>query len=198
MMRLFIAVDLPEVNDNNEPIQFANMQLLIDQAIPDFRPTKTFHTTLVFIGSVSDSLVPKIKTAIERAVNAFINDQKNGLANGIGGIMMQQGASLMGKNAIAMKLSDNYELAVLALELRKYFNEYQLPHDRHEEINLHVTLGRIAPENKNAIEIRRFLELLPAPIGARAQLQETFTAHTITLYQSLQGSEYIPLARYKI
>ena len=197
MPRLFIALDLPEVNDTNTPIQFANMQLLIDQAIPNFRPSQKFHATLVFIGEVAETLIPTIKAVLERSVSAFINEQKDGLANGIHGLMIMQGAHLMGKNAIAMKLNEEYLLMTLVQELHKILHEQKIRHSD-QEINLHVTLGRIPEENKNNIEIKKFLELLPAPMGARAQLEETFTAHTITLYQSLPNSEYIPLVRYKI
>lgn len=197
MLRLFIALDVPEINDQNEPIQFANMQLLIDQAIPNFKPSKSFHVTLVFIGSVQEALIPTIKSAIERAVSLFVNEQKDGIANGVPGLLITQGAHFMGKNAIAMKLVDNYLLDTLVLALHTSLEEYKVPHDRHDEPkNFHITLGRISHDHN--LEVKRFLELLPAPIGSREQLQETFTAPTIALYQSLPGSEYVSLARYKI
>lgn len=198
-VRLFIALDLPTVNDQNEPIQFANSQLLIGHALSDFRPVKSFHVTLVFIGSVNESLVPAIKIAIERAVAQFINEQKQGLTNGIGQLMIKPGAAIMGKNAIALSLVDNYLIESLITSLLTIFQEYQIPHAApHEALNLHVTIGRVPVDVKKQVETKRFLELLPAPIGGRAQLNETFTASTITLYESRPNSAYVPLAVFKI
>ena len=198
MIRLFIALDVPEINDNNEPIQFTNMQLLIDQAIPGFRPSKTFHTTLVFIGPVQDTMIPTIKIAVERAISVFVNEQKRGIANGLPGLMIKQGARVMGKNAIAMALTDNYLLTTLVAALHKSLEEYHVLHEKQNEPkDFHITLGRIAHDH-NHNDIERFLEMLPAPIGSREQLQETFSAPTVTLYESLPHSEYISLARYKI
>lgn len=198
-VRLFIALDLPTVNDQNEPIQFANSQLLIGQALSDFRPVKSFHVTLVFIGSVNGSLVPAIKIAVERAVAQFINEQKQGLTNGIGQLMIKPGAAIMGKNAIALSLVDNYLIESLIATLFQVFQEYQIPHAaRHETLNLHVTIGRVPIDVKKQAETKRFLDLLPSPIGGRAQLSETFTSSTITLYESHPNSEYVPLAVFKI
>lgn len=87
-VRLFVALDLPTVNDQNEPIQFASMQLLIGESIIGFRPVKSFHSTLVFIGSVFEKLIPTIKIALERAVQLYISEQKKGLVNGIGQLMI--------------------------------------------------------------------------------------------------------------
>ncbi len=198
-IRLFIALDLPLVNDQNEPIQFANAQLLISQAVANFRPVKNFHVTLVFIGSVNESLVPAIKIAIERAVAQFSNEQKQGLINGIGQLMLKPGAAIMGKNAVALSLIDNYLIESLIATLLTVFQQYQIPHaERHEGLNLHVTIGRVPIDVKKQIDTKRFLDLLPAPIGGRAQLNETFTASTITLYESHPNSEYTPLATFKI
>lgn len=198
-IRLFIALDLPLVNDQNEPIQFVNSQLLIIQAVADFRPVKNFHVTLVFIGSVNESLVPAIKIAIERAVAQFSNEQKQGLINGIGQLMLKPGAAIMGKNAVALSLIDNYLIESLIATLLTVFQQYQIPHaERHEGLNLHVTIGRVPIDVKKQIDTKRFLDLLPAPIGGRAQLNETFTASTITLYESHPNSEYTPLATFKI
>ena len=127
-IRLFIALDLPLVNDQNEPIQFANAQLLISQAVANFRPVKNFHVTLVFIGSVNESLVPAIKIAIERAVAQFSNEQKQGLINGIGQLMLKPGAAIMGKNAVALSLIDNYLIESLIATLLTVFQQYQIPH----------------------------------------------------------------------
>ena len=199
-MRLFIALDLPAVNDQNEPIQFVNTQLLIGQAIPDFRLVKSFHVTLIFIGEVAESVVPTIKIALERAVQEFIAEKKRGLANGIGGFMIMPGAAIMGKNAVAMKLIESPLLNILIEQLRKTLKENRICFDERYSISAsaHVTLGRVPIEYKKQIEIKRFLELLPAPIGSRAALQETFTAHTITLYESLPQSEYRAIETYKI
>ena len=198
-IRLFVALDLPLVNDQNEPIQFANVQLLIGQAIADFRPVKSFHITLAFIGSVNQSLVPQIKISINAAVAQFINEQKQGLTNGIGQIMIKPGATIMGKNAVALSLIDNYLIQVLIDTLLRTFDQYQIPHAaRHEALHLHVTIGRVPIDAKKQDDTKRFLELLPAPIGGRAPLNETFTATTITLYESHPNSEYVSLAVFKI
>lgn len=197
--RLFVSLDLPLINDQNEPIQFANSQLLIGQAIADFRPVKSYHVTLVFIGSVNQSLVPQVKIALERAVAQFINEQKQGLTNGIGQLMIKPGASIMGKNAIALSLVDNYLIQALIDTIIKTFEQYQIPHAaRHEALSLHVTIGRVPIDAKKQVDTKRFLDLLPAPIGGRAQLNETFTATAITLYESHPNSEYVPLATFKI
>ncbi len=198
-IRLFIALDLPLVNDQNEPIQFANSQLLIGQAVADFRPVKSFHVTLLFIGSVNQSLLPAIKIATERAVVQFVNEQKQGLSNGIGQLMLKPGAAIMGKNAIAISLVDNYLIEALIDTLFAVFQQYQIPHAaRHEILSLHVTIGRVPVDAKKQVETKRFLDLLPSPIGGRAQLNETFTATTITLYESHPNSEYVPLAVFNI
>lgn len=198
-IRLFVALDLPSVNDQNEAIQFANSQLLIGQAIENFRPVKNFHVTLVFIGSVNKSLVPEIKIATERAVAQFVNEQKQGLLNGMGQLMLKPGASIMGKNAIALSLIDNYLIEVFIETLLRTFEQYQIPHaTRHEDLNLHVTIGRVPLDAKKQADTKRFLDLLPTPIGARAQLSETFTASTLTLYESRPNSEYTPLATFKV
>ncbi len=198
-VRLFIALDLPTINDQNRPIQFANTQLLISQAIEDFRPVNHFHLTLLFIGSVPLEQVPKIKDIIHQAIKQFIDEYKEGLSNGIGGFMMMPGAAIMGKNAVAMKLVDNYLVSALIALLVTSFEENDLMHDKHAgESLLNVTLGRVGQESKKQEDIKRFLELLPAPIGGRAQLKETFTAQSVTLYKSMPNSEYIPLATYLI
>lgn len=198
-VRLFVALDLPLINDQSEPIQFADSQLLISQAITDFRPVKSFHVTLVFIGSVNRSLIPQIKLSIEKAVTEFITEQKQGLTNGIRQLMIKPGATIMGKNAVALALIDNYLIEMLINTLLRAFEQFQIPHAaRHEELNLHITIGRVPVEFKKHIDTKRFLDLLPAPIGGRAQLNETFTAGSITLYESHPNSDYIPLAVFKI
>ena len=70
--------------------------------------------------------------------------------------------------------------------------------ERHEALNLHVTIGRVPIDVKKQVDTKRFLDLLPAPIGGSAQLNETFTASTITLYESHPNVEYTPLATFKI
>lgn len=105
----------------------------------------------------------------------------------------------MGKNAVALQLIDNYQLNALANVLLKTLQESHIQHDeRHAAPNMHVTIGRIPIEKKKQIEVTRFLAQLPAPVGSSEQLNQTFTAHAITLYQSLPNSEYISLARYSI
>jgi 2'-5' RNA ligase len=198
-IRLFVALDLPLVNDQNGPIQFTNSQLLIGQAIADFRPVKSYHVTLVFIGLVNQSLIAQIKIALERAIAQFVNEQKQGLTNGIGQLMIKPGASIMGKNAVALSLVDNYLIEALIDTILRTFQQYQIPHAaRHEALSLHVTIGRVPIDAKKQVDTKRFLDLLPAPVGGRAQLNETFTATTISLYESHPNSEYVPLAVFKI
>lgn len=198
-IRLFVALDIPGVNDDNEPIQFANTQLLLCQAIEDFKPVSRFHITVLFIGSVLEEDTAQIKSVLARTVKQFLVEYKQGIANGISGFMLEPGASLMGKNAVVMKLVDNYLVIELASLLSKAFKQHDLPFDeRASNPILHITLGRVSSQRKKEADIKRFLELLPAPIGGRAQLKETFSAPTLTLYQSLPNSEYIPLVQYKI
>jgi 2'-5' RNA ligase len=59
-MRLFIAVDL-----ENEDY-FRGIQKQLDKELSDLTLTKTYHLTLKFLGEVDDSLVPKIKEALEK------------------------------------------------------------------------------------------------------------------------------------
>ena len=113
--------------------------------------------------------------------------------------MIKPGASIMGKNAVALSLVDNYLIETLTHTLIKIFEQYHIPHaERHEELNLHVTIGRVPVDIKKQADTKRFLDFLPSPIGGRAQLNETFTASTVTLYESHPNSEYVPLAVFNI
>jgi|GEM_PF-6779902 2'-5' RNA ligase len=196
---LFIALDIPGVNDQNEPIQFANSQLLISQAVPGFRPVTKLHATILFLGSLNDEQTGQVKIALKRATQEFINQHKRGLTNGIAGFMIYPGVAVMGKNAVALKLVDNALVNELLSTVLRVFKEYGInPEGPHENFDLHVTIGRIPPTLKSDYETQRFLEQLPAPIGGRAQLKETFTVSTLSLYKSLPGSEYTVIESYKI
>jgi 2'-5' RNA ligase len=198
-IRLFIALDLPEVNDQGEPIGYADVQLLLKNAFPNFRPTSKVHVTLVFIGSVAQSSVSGVKDAVATAVHEFIDTQNEGLANGISGLMVEPGGQILGKNAVAFKVADNQMVLRLILYLQTALKEAGIDFDipSHEQL-AHVTIGRIPMDTVDEIQLQRILQQLQAPLGARANAQEAFTASTITLYQSLPGSNYIPLQTYAV
>ena len=198
-IRLFIALDLPEVNEQEETIGYADVQLLLKNAFPDFRPTSKVHVTLVFIGSVVQSTVSVVKEAIASAVHEFIETENEGLANGISGLMVEPGAEILGKNAVAFKIADNQMILRLILYLHTALKQAGIDFDvpSHEQL-AHVTIGRMPMDTVDEVQLQRILRQLQAPLGARANAQEAFTAHTITLYQSLPGSNYIPLQTYPV
>jgi 2'-5' RNA ligase len=198
-MKLFVALDLPEVNDQGSPIQYENVQLLIKNSFPDFRPAPSLHVTLVFIGTVSSESLPVIEGAVDDAMRQFVAIEKRGLSSGISGLMIEPGASVMGKNAVAMKLVDNQLLIRLVLYVQKALKLNKILFDEtHKDIIAHVTLGRIAPEKINELQLHRLLKQLQAPIGSRQQSKESFTARTITLFQSMPASQYSPIRHYEI
>lgn len=195
----FIALDVPLVNDQNEPIQFANSQLLLSQGVPGFRPIQMLHMTLLFLGSRTDEQLGEVTIALKRATQEFINQHKRGLTNGIAGCMILPGITIMGKNALALNIVENPLVNKLQDTLARVLKEYGIAYDPVQEpFALHVTLGRIPPTLKSDNETTHFLAQLPAPIGGRAQLKETFTVATLSLYRSMGANEYQIIERYRI
>lgn len=198
-IRLFVALDLPEVNDAHEPIGYSDVQLYLKNTFPDFRPTPKVHITIAFIGAVVQSAVASIKSAITVAIQEFLIKEKEGVANGISGLMIAPGAHILGKNAIALRLIENHQLLRLSLYVQAALTDAGIAFDatKHEQL-AHLTLGRIPLDAVDPILLERILSQLQAPLGARAQAQESFTAQAVTLYQSLPGSTYIPLQSYRV
>ncbi len=196
-VRLFIALDIPLINDDNAPIQFVNTQLLISQALPQFSPSRHLHCTIAFLGSVNESLTGSISQVIKSAIKEFAYTYKQGLNNGVSGLMILPGIFLFGKNAVVLKLIDGSDLLrLLTMMIRKHLVQASILFDETHEIDFHVTVGRIA--HKVEEPTIRFLEQLTAPIGGRSQLHETFTALTVTFYKSLPTGEYEVLKRFKV
>jgi len=198
-IRLFIALDLPDLNDQGEPIGYTQVQLYLKNTFANFRPTAKVHVTLVFIGSVALSAVFVVKKAISNAVHAYIETENEGLANGISGLLIEPGAQVLGKSAVAFKVADNQMVLRLILYLQTALKQAGVEFDApaHEQL-AHVTIGRLPLDTVDPMQLQRILQQLQAPLGARANAQETFTVKTITLYQSLPGSNYVPLQTYSV
>lgn len=198
-VKLFIALDLPLLNDAGLPIQYEDVQVVIQNTFVNFRPLSPLHITLLFLGPTLEADVPRITKALQEAVERYISQETQGDLAGITGLMIASGAHMMGKNAITMTVLDNQSLIRLVLYIQTSLKENNIPFEalHHENIG-HITIGRIPKDTLDELQLKRVLDQLEAPLGARATAHESFTAHTITLYQSLPGSNYTPLQAYQI
>lgn len=196
-MRLFIALDIPDTNEQNEPNQLSNIQLFLSQSLTHFKPTRRLHITLLFLGEFPDAQLPFIQTILEESVNKFIGDYKHGLANGITGLIIKPDLLIMGKNAVALQVSHNilldHLLSLLLQNLKPYTSSIRINNER----NLHITLGRIPLNNEEHFVIEQIIKKIQIPQNIYTPVQ-TVCVKTITLYQSLPGSEYIAQATHRI
>lgn len=195
-IKVFVALDIPLCNDHQQLIMFSQIQQTIQNAIPSFKSYSLLHSTIAFVGYVGQENILMVKAACREAVHNFIQSKNS---HGIAGLSIADGAAIYGKNAIAMEIQGNaQDLEHLIMHIHQGLRKYQVQfEDRFSHVPLHITLGRI---NSKEIDdsLKNFLLNIPCPEGACSRLKQTFTIKTMTLYQSLPGSEYNPLEIYEV
>lgn len=196
-IKVFIALDIPIRDDNEQIIHFDRIQQQIQQLLPAYKPYTKFHSTIAFIGLLSAEQIAIIKRASKEVAHLFRESKK---MTGIGGITIADEIAPYGKNAIGLRIIGNdtaFKRLIDLLGTHLTVSGISFD-DRNQHLPLHITLGRFYDKNIDKNKITDLLAQIPSPKRAQAAHQHTFTIKTMTLYQSLPGSEYNPLETYEI
>ena len=197
-IRLFAALDIPEKNDQGHVIEIAAMQEHASQLLPGFRPIYPLHVTLIFFGVTFEHLIENIKKGIADGLQQF-KQEVLGHAQGISGLSIQSGAHFLGKNAIAVTVIPSDLVAQLPVYIEQGCDRARVGYiPQRGPFVPHATIGRVKTLGSTKADLQAKAQQLKAPVGARSEYNETFTAGQVTLYKSLGHSEYEALAAFKL
>lgn len=201
--RLYILLDVPDVNHKQKPIQWQKtinrLTSHIDQSL-NFIPEGYPHISLVWYESeepLSGDSIAKLKRAL-----ADVRDiLKDKYPNGICGISFLDGAMMIGKhkNVVAFKVALSDELKKVQTILLKRIALENIEGFKANGSDglapLHVTLGRIYPE-KQGKKCTDLVQGLFAPMGASDYHGQSFVANILRVSQIFKKQRRQQLAKY--
>ena len=201
--RLFIGLDIKELNSNGQPIRWQtpinSMVSRINNA--KFEPNDYFHITIAWY-ETKKAIDPAMIAKVERALAHAAEILKIVFPTGVYNISLLDSAVLLGvsKSTVAFRVAESTDLKKLQDILLKFLSFEQIEGFKFstfaKETPIHVTLGKILPQ-KMGPQFQNIAATLSAPDGARTSQGQSFTINTFRLTYSVAGKPWQEKMSYK-
>lgn len=172
-IRSFIAIDLPQVVTE----KFYQLSLNIKSEIKDLRPTlpQNIHLTLKFLGTISSSLIEKIKTVLDETASG---------SKKINMTLEKLGAFPNFKSPRVFWVAPKSEIEEIKQLKEKLDNQLSLLGIEKDEriFQTHITIARLK-ERKAGLNFKQIL------LSSKIDIKDEITIRAIHLYKSTLTSK---------
>jgi 2'-5' RNA ligase len=191
MKRLFVALEVKQATPEGDSLSFDAFIKTIGLLFPDFKPSPSFHITLVFIGSVEQLFLERIIAALEAAVAQW----KQEYPAGITPLYIKPFMALY-NTALAFECENHDAINALRMSICHHLDAAGIPYDaKHPFFKPHCTLGRL----KNITDTRLQDHIKNIPLQMLFSDRECALAPSsdLILYESRDGI-HIPLKTFSL
>lgn len=221
--RLFVAFDVPRLSyvvKSSKKIQ-EKVNAIVRDFGGYFQAEPHLHITLVFIGETDETKFIAVKKALKRAQQEFLNmyHASEDSLQSIAHISYNGHIELLG-SAVVLRLQPNEQMESLYKIIETSLQNHGIQFKNTQEFLAHTTLGRIVPpklvqntkikqnldeeianisldSDMKSIHVAVHSDQAIINLVKEAVKEDTFSAHSFKLYQSLNG-HYIELAHYPL